>query len=82
MLSLVIELPLIGAACLKALYSVVTVPAYQELLTGSFLGCILCGSIVSFCLLKTVFAMVKNKTVWKFGWYTLILAILAKAWCT
>ncbi len=82
LVSLVIELPLIGAASLKALYSVVTVSEYKELLTGSFIGLVIGASIVSFCLLKIVFAMVKNKTVWKFGWYTLILSIVAKAWCT
>ncbi len=78
--ALLIELPLIGVGFLKIIYSSFYNPSYFNFCTPTYLSLIIAASLVSFCLLRTVFDMVKKKTVWKFGWYTLFLAILAKVW--
>jgi len=76
--SFLLEVPLLGAALVKALWSVTHASAFEPLNDPAFYMVVLGGSVVSFCVLSLVFAMVKQKTVWRFAWYTALTMVMAK----
>lgn len=75
--SFILELPLIAASGMYA-----SIRFYENALPAvvyekHFYMLIVASSMLSFCVLMSVFATVKRKTFWKYGLYTLFLAIVA-----
>lgn len=75
--SFLVQIPLIGAAVLKALWQVSQQPLDPLFVDPVFYGIVLSASCVAFCLLWLVFGMVKRTSVWKWAWYTGVVSVIA-----
>ena len=75
--SFLIQVPLLGAAFLKGLWSLAHAATYAPFDEPLFYLTVVCATIVSFCVLSYVFDMVKRKTIWIFAWYTALLSVIA-----
>ncbi len=78
MYSFLIQVPLLGAALVKGLWSLAHAQTYAPFNEPAFYVVLLGASAVSFCVFLYVFAMVKRKTIWVFAWYTALLTVIAK----
>jgi undecaprenyl-diphosphatase len=76
--SFLIQVPLLGAAFLKGVWSLAHASTYAPFDDPFFYLVALGATVVSFCVLAYVFGMVKRKTIWIFAWYTALLSVLAK----
>ena len=76
--SFLIQVPLLGAAFLKGLWSLAHASTYAPFDEPFFYLVVLGATVASFCVLSYVFDMVKNKTIWIFAWYTAFLSVIAK----
>lgn len=74
--SFLIQVPLIGCAVLQVVWHMWQQQAVPTYLTDPLLYAVtISASVVSFCLLSVLFAMVKRGSVWKFAWYTGLLTL-------
>ena len=76
--SFLIQVPLLGAALLKGLWSLAHAATYAPFDDPFFYVVAVGATIVSFCVFSYVFDMVKHKTIWIFAWYTALLSVIAK----
>jgi undecaprenyl-diphosphatase len=76
--SFLIQVPLLGAAFLKGLWSLSNAPTLAPFDDPLFYLVSLGASLVSLCVFSYVFGMVKRRTIWIFAWYTLFLSVIAK----
>ncbi len=75
--SFLIHIPLMVCAIVKACIGVFQYPADFFLLDRYFYMVLLMASVIAFCFLHFLSAMVERRSVWKFGWYTGLLSLLA-----
>ncbi len=75
--SFLIQVPLLGAAFLKGLWSLAHASTYAPFDEPPFYLVVIGATVVSFCVLSYVFGMVKRKTIWIFAWYTALLSVIA-----
>lgn len=78
--SFLLQLPLIGAGVLKALWGVCQHGGDPLLYDSTFYGVVGVATGIAFCFLQLLFGMVHRKTVWKFAWYTGALSLVAAVW--
>jgi len=76
--SFLIQVPLLGAALLKGLWSLAHAPTYVPFDDPVFYLVVVGATVISFCVLQYVFGMVKRNTLWIFAWYTALLSVIAK----
>lgn len=75
--SFLLQMPLLGAACVQALWHLRHLETYGVLTEPKFYGVVFTATGISFCVLSIVFVMVKQKIVWWFAWYTAFLSMVA-----
>ena len=75
--SFLIHIPLMACAILKACMSTFEYQADFFLLDRYFYMILLIASGIAFWFLHCLLGMVKRRSVWKFGWYTGLLSLLA-----